>query len=434
MTKDFRKLRKQMTLFSAIITGAILLALSAACLFFAESSNKRNSYASFLKESNTVILQLQSASAISHQWLNQLHNNSSFLIYLYDNGNPLYYQVLQNVNGEDSKNSLTDSVISYVKDTYYLDIFQNSNSLFPIHEEFTFQDTSGMSYYVSAGLVPKTGGTLSFLILFPLSHQQQQILSLHLFIGIADILCLLLLTVFAWIFSGKMLVPLVENKRKQTQFVAAASHELRTPLTVILSALEAAEKTDSPEKQQHFCKLMKEEGKRMQRLISDMLLLANSDSKHFQVQRKLCQPDEILLNVYEKYENPASDKQIGLQIALPPNEVPDCFCDMERIIQLLSILLDNALSYTPAGGKVKLSLTVTAHKKIRFYVADTGMGIPTEEKKHIFERFYRADSSHTKKEHFGLGLSIAKEIVDAHKGSIWVEDNVGRGTVFVVEI
>ena len=90
----FQKLHKKMTLFCVFVTGFILVALSFTCLFFAESNMKRNNYASFLKEVNTIILHLQGENAISHQWLNQLHDNSNFQIYLYDNGQELFYQQL----------------------------------------------------------------------------------------------------------------------------------------------------------------------------------------------------------------------------------------------------------------------------------------------------------------------------------------------------
>lgn len=215
---------------------------------------------------------------------------------------------------------------------------------------------------------------MSFILLLPLNHQERQILSLRLFITIADMLGIILLSVFSWFFTGKMLIPLEENRKKQTQFVASASHELRTPLTVIMSALEALKKADSREEKLHFEKIMAEE--------------------------MLC----------------------------------DCTCDTERMIQVFSILMDNALSYTPEGGSVTLSLKSVSSGKFCFSVADTGSGIDDSEKKLVFERFYRSDNARTDKEHFGLGLCIAKEIIYAHRGKIWIEDNNPQGTVFLIEL
>lgn len=433
----FQKLHKKMTLFCVFVTGFILVALSFTCLFFAESNMKRNNYASFLKEVNTIILHLQGENAISHQWLNQLHDNSNFQIYLYDNGQELFYQQLHASTSQEEKQQkdlLLEKVTSMAETNFQLNIFQSTSSLFPVHEEFSLKDEPKQSYYVSAGVIPKSGGDLSFILLLPLNHQERQILSLRLFITIADMLGIILLSVFSWFFTGKMLIPLEENRKKQTQFVASASHELRTPLTVIMSALEALKKADSREEKLHFEKIMAEEGARMQHLISDMLLLANSDSKHFHIQPAPCQPDGILLNVYEKYETLAKRKHILLHLSLPEEMLCDCTCDTERMIQVFSILMDNALSYTPEGGSVTLSLKSVSSGKFCFSVADTGSGIDDSEKKLVFERFYRSDNARTDKEHFGLGLCIAKEIIYAHRGKIWIEDNNPQGTVFLIEL
>lgn len=432
----FRNLHKKMTLFCIFVTGFILIALSCTCLFFAESNMKRNNYASFLKEVNTIIIHFQGETAISHQWLNQMRNTGNFQIYLYDNGQELLYHHLHSATLTQKKQQetlLLEKIIEKTESEFQLNIFQGTSSLFPVHEEFSYEFNPKDSYYVSAGIIPKAGGDLSFILLLPQTHQKRQIWSLRLFILGADILGLILLSFFSWFFTGKMLIPLEENRKKQTQFVASASHELRTPLAVMLSALEAIRKTDSKEEQTHFSKIMKEEGIRMEHLISDMLLLANSDSKHFHIQPNNCQPDLILLNVYEKYETLARRKSISLRISLPDELLSDCYCDMERMIQLLSILMDNALSYTPKGGTITLSLSVTSATKYRFSVADTGPGIADSEKNLVFERFYRSDNSRTDKEHFGLGLCIAKEIILAHKGKIWIEDNTPCGTVFIVE-
>lgn len=432
----FRNLHKKMTLFCIFVTGFIFIALSCTCLFFAESNMKRNNYASFLKEVNTIIIHLQGETAISHQWLNQMRNTGNFQIYLYDNGQELLYHHLHSATLTQKKQQetlLLEKIIEKTESEFQLNIFQGTSSLFPVHEEFSYEFNPKDSYYVSAGIIPKAGGDLSFILLLPQTHQKRQIWSLRLFILGADILGLILLSFFSWFFTGKMLIPLEENRKKQTQFVASASHELRTPLAVMLSALEAIRKTDSKEEQTHFSKIMKEEGIRMEHLISDMLLLANSDSKHFHIQPNNCQPDLILLNVYEKYETLARRKSISLRISLPDELLSDCYCDMERMIQLLSILMDNGLFYTPKGGTITLSLSVTSATKYRFSVADTGPGIADSEKNLVFERFYRSDNARTDKEHFGLGLCIAKEIILAHKGKIWIEDNTPCGTVFIVE-
>jgi signal transduction histidine kinase len=116
--------------------------------------------------------------------------------------------------------------------------------------------------------------------------------------------------------------------------------------------------TITPAEQAHFIDLMTEESSHMQNLVNHMLLLANADSGHLPINPSAYQPDGILINIYEKYETLANKKNIVLFIDLPDELLPNCLCDIERITQVFTILMDNALSYTPAGGSIRLSLTL----------------------------------------------------------------------------
>ena len=107
--------------------------------------------------------------------------------------------------------------------------------------------------------------------------------------------------------------------------------------------------------------------------------------------------------------------------------------DADRIKQVISIILSNAVSYTPDGGKIKIAYTSDNSRHI-IRISDSGSGISAEDRQHIFERFYRADRSRTDRSHFGLGLSIAKEIIDLHKGSISVDDSELGGTCFAITL
>ena len=145
-----------------------------------------------------------------------------------------------------------------------------------------------------------------------------------------------------------------------------------------------------------------------------------------------------MLDVYEQFSPLARKKGLSLQLDLPKEQPPSCVCDPERLTQLFTILLDNALSYTPSGGSVTLSLSVSdiparavfRRRELCFCVSDTGPGIPDDCKARIFERFYRADTAHSDKQHFGLGLCLAKEIADAHHGKLWVTDSPSGGACF----
>lgn len=431
----FHKLHRKMTLFSTLITGTIVLVLSGLCLLFARDSMRQSSYASFLSELDSVILHLQERNTISHTWLSQLQSDGHFRLYLYDNNEPLSYQ---SYHVPEEEEQMVSDLLATAKKDYYMDVFAEQSRALPIHTEFDYTDDSGELCYVSAGVIPKNLGHLSFLAIYR-GGNQTQLLHLTLWVLPADAAAIGALLIFSWFFTGRMIRPLEENQRQQTTFIASASHELRAPLAVIRSGLEACAKAETEAERTHFMDLMSEEGARMSHLVDDMLLLANSDSRSISLHMENYQPDEIVLSVYEKYEPLAQRKHIALGLSLPDQLLPDCRCDRERLTQVLSVLLDNALSYTPEGGRVTLRLSFEQNNGksdacFRFAVCDTGCGVPDAEKKSIFHRFYRAEQSHTSKEHFGLGLCIAREIVTAMGGTIWVEDAIPQGSVFLVKL
>lgn len=227
--------------------------------------------------------------------------------------------------------------------------------------------------------------------------------------------------------------PIEENRKKQNQFVAAASHELRTPLAVILSCTEAMLEKPDIEPFAHDLSTVKSEALRMSSLIQDLLTLSSRDANHFPIQKASTELDTLLLDAYEAFEAMAHTKQLKISVTLPEDIIPPCNCDKQRIYQVIAILLHNAISYTPNGGKITLALTMQ-EKYFALSISDTGVGIPDEEKEKIFDRFYRSEKSRSTKGHFGLGLSIAYEIVAAHHGTIRVYDNESGGATFAVRL
>ena len=149
---------------------------------------------------------------------------------------------------------------------------------------------------------------------------------------------------------------------------------------------------------------------RMKRLVDDLLVLANIDATNWSIQRTPTEIDTLVLDVYESLIPLSKQKGLLFNVILPDDILPPFMLDGERIRQILSILLDNAFAYTPAHGKVSLVLKTTSHHLI-VSVIDNGPGIPEEHKAYIFDRFYRVDTSRHDKNHYGLGLSIAFEIM-----------------------
>ena len=220
---------------------------------------------------------------------------------------------------------------------------------------------------------------------------------------------------------------------QQRRFVADASHELRTPVTVIRSITDVA--LEEPLSLDDYSEVLHEinaETERLGVLINDLLVLARADEEQMPLDREPVRLDLLAVDVATTMEPLAIERGIALQVqTLEPATVSG---DTARLIQVLMGLVDNALTYTNAGGTVALG--VEAHGALAcLTVRDTGIGIAKEDAAHIFERFYRADPARSRAAGgSGLGLSIARWVIEAHGGSIKVESQVGQGSTFTVTL
>jgi signal transduction histidine kinase len=241
------------------------------------------------------------------------------------------------------------------------------------------------------------------------------------------------------LMSKRAMIPIIHAFEKQREFVADASHELRTPLSVMLSSINALEMEKSSEENNFSIKLlstMKDEVKRMTKLVSNLLTLARSDSGALELLKETFDFTIPAKKAIESFEPLAVSKHITLHLHAPDTLM--VYGDSERLSQLLYILLDNAIKYTQDEGEISLSLSVEAHehhRTLRVMVQDTGIGIHAEECERIFDRFYRSDKSRSRQMGgHGLGLAIAKWIVEAHQGTIEVSSELHQGSTFVVKI
>ena len=423
----FKKLHRQMTIFSSLITSGILILMAIASLVISERGLVRNSYERFLNNGNSCAAYLETQNVLSHKWILEAKREYGVELRILNNGKRLFFDKLN----EESQagNSVEDMLAEAArisKEEQGLDVEYTGSISLPKEVYFETGD-----FYACTALIPKGNGVLSLVLVYPLDGLKGQIFHQRALWGVMVLIAVLALVVFSWFFTGKMLQPLEANQKKQTQFIASASHELRSPLAVILSSVQAIEA--DPGECRHFLSAIKNEGNRMSRLIGDMLVLANADNKSWSIMKSPCELDTLLLETYERYEPLLLKKEISMNVELPDKPLSPCRCDGGRISQVLGILLDNGASYVPAGGKIRLGVE-EKEKYFRIYVEDNGPGISDENKEAVFQRFYRADSSRRDKQHFGLGLCIAKEIVTLHHGSIRIEDTKGGGTTFVVRL
>ncbi len=231
---------------------------------------------------------------------------------------------------------------------------------------------------------------------------------------------------------NEMLDRLEELFEKQRRFTGDISHELRSPLTTILGNLSLLRRAKNlpADEQKEMLDEMYSEAERMHRLISDLLLLSQADSG-LAINRAPVELDTLLLEAYRMARRRAGDK---LKIQLLHEDQAVVMGDADRLRQVLDNLINNAIRYTPAGGRIELSLHCTGDEAA-ITVADTGQGIAPEDLAHIFDRFYRADKARTRAAGgTGLGLSIVKWIVDAHHGRIEVESAPGKGSTFRITL
>lgn len=425
-----KHLRWKLTAFNTVITGAILVGMTLLCLFISERNTRAQTFQNFSGNLSTVSSYLGERNQLSATWLRQMESSGRFCISIQDGGTPLFSMGLS-----AERNNLAPE-FRQARDRAGSEFDLNSVSARNGGScAFSLQGEDGTGYFAGVSLIPKNGSMLELVLLYPLAEMESGILRQRLAVCLAALLAIGLLGVFSWCFTGKMLRPIQENQRRQTQFIAAASHELRTPLTAILSAASAWERAEcaSPAQQTLFSDMIRREGKRMSRLIGDMLTLASADSQSWEVKTETTEPDMLLLMVYETYSPLAKEKGLALSLSLPETDVPALGLDKDRMIQVLSVLLDNALSYTPAPGRIRLGLQL-GKNSLRVTVSDTGPGVPDSEKTRIFERFHRGEEARSHRSHFGLGLCIAAEIVKRHRGKLWVEDAQGGGAEFIVEL
>ena len=251
-------------------------------------------------------------------------------------------------------------------------------------------------------------------------------LPMYLAIWIVTLLCVSLVSRF---LLKKALEPTERVMQSQKEFVASASHELKAPLAVIVANVENMQHEAQNEGLQGNLKVIDSECMRMSRLIKDMLLLASSDAEKWTIHTSEVNVDTLLISLYEAYELRCMKKKIKLVLDLGENLFPTITTDQERLFQLLSIYLDNALHYSPEGKEIQIRVDVSL-KELTFWIVDHGIGVEEKDKPFIFDRFYCADQSHTDKSHFGLGLSIAKELARILYGKIGMEDTPGGGASF----
>ncbi|MUK87237.1 HAMP domain-containing protein [Ornithinibacillus sp. L9] len=216
-------------------------------------------------------------------------------------------------------------------------------------------------------------------------------------------------------------------------FIANVSHELRTPISMLQGYSEAIvdDIAESKEEKNELAQIIYEESLRLSRLVNELLDLARMEAGHIQLNKETIDVDPYINRIIRKFKGVAEENQVNLEI--DKNLIfPTVNCDPDRIEQVFTNLIDNAIRHTSKGGYVKV-IVENKNAELSVSIEDSGSGIPEEDLPFVFERFYKADKSRTrndKQKGTGLGLAIVKNIIEAHKGKITVNSKVNIGTTF----
>lgn len=237
---------------------------------------------------------------------------------------------------------------------------------------------------------------------------------------------------FGYWFAGKTLKPIEEMADKQKKFVADAAHELKTPLTSIKTQLEVSlrDKKRDVNDTDKLLKSIIDDVDSLSLLTKSLLLQSKYQEVNHSVNKATFDVEELINEVVKKMKERLDSKNIRIALKL---EAIELRANRNEIAELLIILLDNAVKF----NKDKGTITITTKKidnTLKIEISDTGIGIDDKDIPHVFDRFYKADSSRTKVEHdgFGLGLSIAKDIVNKYNGKITLSSNLDKGSTFTV--
>jgi signal transduction histidine kinase len=224
---------------------------------------------------------------------------------------------------------------------------------------------------------------------------------------------------------------LAHSTELRRQMTANIAHDLRSPLTVIMGYFEALS-DGKLEPSQDIFNVMHTETMHLSRLIDDLKTLSLADARDLPLIFQNISPTRLLQRTADAHRVQADQKGINLALESSP-DLPEIKVDIERMIQVLGNLMNNALRFTPDGGKITLRAFRSGDQEIRLQAADTGSGIPAEDVPFIFERSFRGDKARRQIDgETGLGLAIAKSLVEAQGGKIQVESAVGQGTTFTI--
>ena len=424
-----KKLQKRLTLL--FICSVMSIFTVVFCLFIHESiqSKKENEMYFFTRMITYLVFQLENTDDAAGD-LTLTGQTYDFTLLLKNNQNAF---IPVNTNHSNTDTNTLITLFEQELNKTSTDLLDNTHS--SQSGIFSFSTPDKHSYYgIQATAITKNMDILDFYAIKESTSSftfLKEHLPFYLIVWLLVFIANLFLTSF---LISKAIKPTEQTLRSQKEFIASASHELKAPLAVILASAECIgnDTTLSPESKQHT-EVIDSECLRMSKLVQDLLLLSSVDANTWTLNKTNIDVDTLLINTYEKYEPICRQKGIQFKLNTSDELFPVLNADIDRLNQILSIFIDNAINYSLPKSEVSLDATVLK-KTLEFSIKDHGTGIADKDKPFIFDRFFCADKSRTQKEHYGLGLCIAKELVEMHKGKIELSDTLGGGCTFKISL
>ncbi len=404
-----------------------------------------------------IVLHLLKISAYSEtdKKLESITVNSSMInleIERYKHRNPTYQENFEKVGFQKPKidNDFNDQVILWSKDAQILNKqalggrltqFQNL-SLDKKNkkgiQKINLQDTASETTTTFHSITLTYGqGDIAYIQVLSGTNQIQSTVSNFRMILIISMVTFWIISIgISYYLSSLSMKPILASWKKQQEFVENASHELRTPLTIVQNSLQhlftKPNHTIIDESESIAQALT--ETRRLTGLTNDLLEITRNDSNQLTLNKDSIEINEYIKEVISTFQEMAEldNKTFIYETMIQPKM--NWILDKKKIYQVLVILLDNALKYTSPGDEIKIISSLNS-KGLRIECQNDGSSISDEDKLHVFERFYREDKSRSKETGgYGLGLSIARQIVEEHKGSITVKDLFPKGVRFIVQL
>lgn len=418
--------KKIFIIFISSITLVITVIIGVLC-FNSIDSKQRNDSTFFQRLSMLMIYELENPGKKPQAIIKPYEDQYSIFALLTDTQGNVVYQ----------GNSLfpTDIYLLLEKFTEKLNFEStpvlNQTSSTTQNGILTFSGVSNDKYWGISAIIVDKNGTIFHLRLLQQEKTAFELIKKQLpFYILIWFICLLSIAIISHFLLKYAMKPTEKILKSQKDFIASASHELKAPLAVILANNDKISNlSDNIPDIQKASNIIDAESMRMSKLIKEMLFLASSDAGTHKISKSMVNLDTLLITLYESYESICSQKGILLDAAFMDSHFPVLNTDQDCVFQILSIFMDNAIAHSKTETSIKIKATIS-HNSITISIIDYGHGISAKDKPYIFDRFYCADKSHTDKSHFGLGLSIAKDLANLLSAEIGLKDTIGHGATF----